>query len=360
MTSSKKLSNSSGNAWERIKNFSNNNKNNNPPTLNFPLNNQNQTGRKLLEDFNKFPMNKIVENEANNQNNNNISFSFGVSNNNFSFLTPENKIKKENENEKVAEKKTEIIKTNKILINDNITTTNNNHNMFFTDYGDGYKCNCQKTQCNKYYCQCFRENRYCFNCNCTGCNNQKPEFFASNKHQGEEENKDKKNIPISCTCTKSGCNKNYCECYKNKVKCNDLCRCRNCENCEEGKFDKNVLNILNYECCLANSVFIIKNKIVVEDISKKKIKKNFPIKREIKITISENLLSSLSDENESIGNKRKRQSNNDMDSEKFSNSNKKSKLSDEYTDEATKKKKNYIEGDLFDKDGKLILTNFKL
>ena len=38
---------------------------------------------------------------------------------------------------------------------------------------------------------------------------------------------------------------------------------------------------------------------------------------------------------------------------------KKSKISDANTEDATKIKKNIIEGDLFDKNGKLILTNFK-
>ena len=35
---------------------------------------------------------------------------------------------------------------------------------------------------------------------------------------------------IICTCSKSGCNKNYCECYKAKVKCNNKCRCIKCLN----------------------------------------------------------------------------------------------------------------------------------
>ena len=35
---------------------------------------------------------------------------------------------------------------------------------------------------------------------------------------------------IICTCSKSGCNKNYCECFKAKVKCNNKCRCIKCLN----------------------------------------------------------------------------------------------------------------------------------
>ena len=371
MTSSnnyQNLSNSSEIFLGSMKDFSNNNKNNIPLLNNFQFNISHPKGRKLLEDFNKYTLNKNVENQENNINNNHInnnninSSKYNISNNNFSFLIPININEKKYDNKKESEIKTEIIKTNKIIISDNNASIN--HNMFFTDYGLGYKCNCQKTQCNKFYCQCYREKRYCFNCNCVGCNNQKPDYLSTNKQQCNENNKEKKTITVSCTCTKSGCNKNYCECYKSKVKCNSLCRCRNCENCKEGNIEKydNNNGFKNYECCLANSVFIVKNEITVEDINKNQNqkKKKSPIKREIKILINENLLSSFSsEENGNVGYKRKRKKGDkDINIDKFT-PNKKPKLSDENTDDATKNKKKYIEGDLFDKDGKLILTNFK-
>ena len=354
----KNFSGSSGIMWSRMKEFSNYNKNNNPILVDLPYNNNHPKGRKLIEDFDKFTNNKNnKKEEKNNNQTNNSPAKLNISNNNFSFLTPNNN-KPEKENEKEEEKKSE----NKNIINENSISAN--HNMFFTDCGMGYKCNCQKTQCNKYYCQCFREGRYCFNCNCTDCNNKKPESFPTNKHKIEEEPKDKKQILVSCTCTKSGCNKNYCECFKSKVKCNSLCRCRNCENCEEGKIEEKNEFFQNFECCLANSVFIVKNKIVLEDIDKKKMKKSEPIKREIKIMISEHLLSSFSsDDNENIGHKRKRKKEGNMEIEiEKSMSNKKSKLSDENTEEATKSKNKNISCDdgLFDKNGKLIITNFKL
>ena len=400
------FSSSSGILWGRMKEFNNNM----PMIQNYPKLNPYQKGRKLIEDFNKFPKNNESDNEnpINNNNNNPINdnksnnidkngnTNYNISFNNFSFLTPNNRTLKEkekekeklnDENEKDSDIKNNLIKTtsNKIIIDNNesndinnnntINTNQNanaNHNMFFTDYGLGYKCNCQKTQCNKFYCQCYNQGRYCFNCNCIDCNNKKPESVPTNKHQAEEETKDKKVITISCTCTKSGCNKNYCECFKSKVKCTELCRCRNCENCEKGKNCKKKFsgesntNYFELECCPANSVFIIKNKIVFENVDKYKNKinkKNDPIRREIRLTISDNLLSSISSEenqNQKIGHKRKRYNmkNDKNTSEKKS----KSKLSeDENTNDMTKiKSKNYIEGGLFDKNGKLILTNFNI
>ena len=73
MTSSnhyQNLSSSSGIIWGRMKDFSNNNKNNIPPLNNFQYNNPYPKGRKLIEDFNKFTLNKNVENQENNINNN--------------------------------------------------------------------------------------------------------------------------------------------------------------------------------------------------------------------------------------------------------------------------------------------------
>ena len=108
---------------------------------------------------------------------------------------------------------------------------------------------------------------------------------------------------------------------------------------------------MNYECCEANSVFIINNKIIVEDISKKFVGKQ-------KIMANESSLSSSSTENRIIGKKIKRKN---FENEKNLSSSTKSKINEDCSDEDMKAKKNdYTRSDLFDKEGKLILTNIKL
>ena len=75
-----------------------------------------------------------------------------------------------------------------------------------------------------------------------------------------------------CTCTKSGCNKNYCECFKSGNKCTSLCRCIGCENNEDNTKTKKNNN--DYERCPANSIYIIKNKIFIDNIDIQKFDDN--------------------------------------------------------------------------------------
>ena len=333
---------SSGLIWNKSKTFNDNSNINN---------NDNYTKRKL------FALNMTPKSNLNQNQNQNFNFALGTFlnnnnenniNNNIPLFTPP---KKEIQKEKSEEKNKNENEVKKMDLNINKVGLSNK--LFFTDYGLGYKCNCTKTSCNKYYCQCYNQGRYCHECNCQNCQNKIPEYISSNKRPEEtEQNQKQKSIIVSCTCTKSGCNKNYCECFKNKTKCNSQCRCRNCENIESDKKETSTYNNqeLKYECCEANSVYIIKNKITVEDIPKRD--------RKIKITINDILSSSSSSEKNIIGKKSKRK-----ELENASNylSNKKSKKSEENTDENLKGKKNeYSQSDLFDKEGKLILTHIKI
>ena len=158
--------------------------------------------------------------------------------------------------------------------NENINNTNINTNInintgakFFTNHNYGYKCSCSKTQCNRKYCECYNSGNYCVDCNCKNCNNKPPENSYTNKHPTDEQSKIKKE-KIICTCTKSGCNKNYCECFKIGQKCSSLCRCIGCENNDQIQSKK---YNYNYQCNLANSIYIVKNKLFIEDIKKKEM-----------------------------------------------------------------------------------------
>lgn len=56
-----------------------------------------------------------------------------------------------------------------------------------------------------------------------------PTAFHPKIGRGEGERKHTK----GCNCKRSGCLKNYCECYEAKISCSDLCRCQGCRNTED-------------------------------------------------------------------------------------------------------------------------------
>ena len=151
-------------------------------------------------------------------------------------LYESNNEKNMNNNNQMTLKNNIIIKDNNIL-NDNekskldknmdlnlsSSTINNMGTKCFTNHNYGYKYSCSKT-----HYECCNSGNYCIDCNCKNCKNQPPINPYSNKRPSEIVSKMKKSKEI-CICTKSGCNKNYCECFKNGNKCNSLCRCIGCE-----------------------------------------------------------------------------------------------------------------------------------
>ncbi|GBP68549.1 Protein lin-54 [Eumeta japonica] len=94
-------------------------------------------------------------------------------------------------------------------------------------------CNCTKSQCLKLYCDCFANGEFCNSCNCTNCHNnleneelrqkairgcleRNPNAFrpkigkAKNAAGPDTVRRHNK----GCNCKRSGCLKNYCECYE--------------------------------------------------------------------------------------------------------------------------------------------------
>ncbi|XP_055625937.1 protein lin-54 homolog [Toxorhynchites rutilus septentrionalis] len=111
-------------------------------------------------------------------------------------------------------------------------------------------CNCTKSQCLKLYCDCFANGEFCYNCNCRDCYNNleneeerqkairatlernpsafKPKIGAVSAAEDALRQHTK-----GCNCKRSGCLKNYCECYEAKIPCSGNCKCIGCRNTEQ-------------------------------------------------------------------------------------------------------------------------------
>jgi len=109
-------------------------------------------------------------------------------------------------------------------------------------------CNCTKSMCLKLYCDCFANGEFCSGCNCQNCHNniehesersrsiktcleRNPYAFHPKIGKGfQGPGPPNRHHNKGCHCKRSGCLKNYCECYEAKIPCSSLCKCMGCKN----------------------------------------------------------------------------------------------------------------------------------
>ncbi|CAG9812753.1 unnamed protein product [Phaedon cochleariae] len=126
-------------------------------------------------------------------------------------------------------------------------------------------CNCNKSQCLKLYCDCFANGEFCYMCNCTNCFNnldneehrnraikacleRNPHAFRPKIGKAKESGDSAiRKHTKGCNCKRSGCLKNYCECYEAKIACSNNCKCISCRNIEDSIERKNHMRLMTNE-----------------------------------------------------------------------------------------------------------------
>lgn len=123
-------------------------------------------------------------------------------------------------------------------------------------------CNCTKSQCLKLYCDCFANGEFCYMCNCMNCFNnleneehrnraikacleRNPNAFRPKIGKAKDTSGDLsiRKHTKGCNCKRSGCLKNYCECYEAKIACSNNCKCFGCRNIEDSLERKNLQSV---------------------------------------------------------------------------------------------------------------------
>ena len=88
--------------------------------------------------------------------------------------------------------------------------------------------------------------------------------------------------PGFCNCTKSNCQKQYCECFKIGRECNILCRCLKCANCVKKKTNDKCKDLCQefFSICITEGVLREVNEI--EMLRMKRAREVFAVNNEQK------------------------------------------------------------------------------
>jgi hypothetical protein len=119
------------------------------------------------------------------------------------------------------------------------------------------RCNCKHSECQKDYCECFRNGGFCGpTCKCQSCKNtpvekiasrslpraenlavvKKPAMVRDSGHklvlriEPFDQPAQKAPGEIKCNCKKSMCVKKYCDCFSSGAFCTGSCNCTQCAN----------------------------------------------------------------------------------------------------------------------------------
>ncbi|XP_005351673.1 tesmin [Microtus ochrogaster] len=108
------------------------------------------------------------------------------------------------------------------------------------------------------YCDCFASGDFCNSCSCNNlrhelerfkaikaCLDRNPEAFQPKMGKGRL-GVSKLRHSKGCSCKRSGCLKNYCECYEAKIMCSSICKCIACKNYEESPERKLLMSTPHY------------------------------------------------------------------------------------------------------------------
>lgn len=108
-------------------------------------------------------------------------------------------------------------------------------------------CNCRNTKCLRLNCKCFKTLGYCSpDCGCSDCLNRTEcadvrDFVVKKTREINRNAFQSKAVTLDtadggpvlnsqgCSC-KTGCQKNYCECFRLGAGCSLICKCLQCRN----------------------------------------------------------------------------------------------------------------------------------